>query len=238
MESTLHAAGCPRTRVMIVDDDPLFRSLARAWVEEDARLTLVGEAQNGAEALVLLTGRDVDALLIDLEMPVMDGLAAATRAREIRPDLRIVMLTGAWVDPQQHARIRTVVDELHFKSEILPGSFGDALAVPTREMPYELHLVPQPSPHSPGRPSRPSTAPLLWLRILAGVLPPLLYVASTAFLGKTGAVACILLAAASIPLVAAIERVSNLSPLRRDWSRQAPHGTWPLTNSEGTAHDA
>lgn len=208
MEHSPAAAGSLTTSVMIVDDDPLFRSLARAWVTEDARLLVGAEAQDGAEAVAQLPGSDVDTLLIDLEMPVMDGLAAAIRARELRPDLRIVMLTGASLSGEREAEVRAAVDILLFKGEISAASFCDALAVRPRGMPPRLHLVPQPSPlEEVHYTARPPAAPwLLPLRIVAGILPPLLFASWGVVLGPTGCVACVVLAAASVPLVATVER--------------------------------
>lgn len=81
-------------RVVIADDTPDIRMLLRWSLEPDERFEIVGEAANGAEALALLTDNEVDAILLDLAMPVMDGLQAIPKIKTQSPDTRIVVLSG------------------------------------------------------------------------------------------------------------------------------------------------
>ena len=81
-------------RVVIADDTPDIRMLLRWSLEPDERFEIVGEAANGAEALVLLNENEVDAILLDLAMPVMDGLQAIPRIKSESPHTRIVVLSG------------------------------------------------------------------------------------------------------------------------------------------------
>lgn len=62
-----------RIRTIIVDDEPLTRERVRTLVEQTADLELIGEARNGLEALDLITTLEPDLLLIDVEMPELDG---------------------------------------------------------------------------------------------------------------------------------------------------------------------
>jgi DNA-binding NarL/FixJ family response regulator len=82
-----------RLRVVIADDEATLRSLLRALMRTDHRFDLVGEAGDGREAMALIEELDPDVLLLDLGMPVMDGLEvlAALQGRE-RP--RTIVLTG------------------------------------------------------------------------------------------------------------------------------------------------
>lgn len=89
--STTDGARC---RVVIADDTPDIRRLLRWSIEPDARFEVVGEASNGAEALALVSGNHVDAILLDLAMPVMDGLQAIPRIKLASPGTRIVVLSG------------------------------------------------------------------------------------------------------------------------------------------------
>lgn len=88
---TVEAAPC---RVVIADDTPDIRMLLRYSIEPDDRFEIVGEAANGAEALSLISSLRVDAILLDLAMPVMDGLQAIPRIKIASPSTRIVVLSG------------------------------------------------------------------------------------------------------------------------------------------------
>ncbi len=81
-------------RIVLADDTPLIRSLLRRSFELDPSVAVVGEAANGAEAIdeVCRTGADV--ILLDLAMPVMDGLQAIPEIRRRSPQTRIVVLSG------------------------------------------------------------------------------------------------------------------------------------------------
>ena len=81
-------------RVVIADDTPDIRMLLRWSLEPDDRFEIVGEAANGAEALSLIAENTVDAILLDLAMPVMDGLQAIPKIKDTSPDTRIVVLSG------------------------------------------------------------------------------------------------------------------------------------------------
>lgn len=83
-----------RCRVVIADDTPDIRMLLRWSIEPDDRFEIVGEAANGAEALSLVSSLAVDAILLDLAMPVMDGLQAIPQIKSVSPSTRIVVLSG------------------------------------------------------------------------------------------------------------------------------------------------
>lgn len=80
-------------RVALVDDDPLVRAGLRMILGGDPLLDIVGEAGDGREALMLIAQKDPDVVLMDIRMPIMDGLAA-TRALQDRGDrTRVIVLT-------------------------------------------------------------------------------------------------------------------------------------------------
>ncbi|MFP5021963.1 response regulator [Pseudonocardia phyllosphaerae] len=81
-----------------MDDQPLLASSFAAFLERQPDLTVVGTAGNGEEALALCRSRDVDVVLMDLRMPVLDGVEAtrALAARGERP--RVLVLTTFDVD--------------------------------------------------------------------------------------------------------------------------------------------
>src|SRR5688500_10916387 len=88
------AQGSAPCRVVIADDTPDIRMLLRWSLEPDDRFEIVGEAANGAEAVNLISSQTVDAILLDLAMPVMDGLQAIPRIKDASPSTRIVVLSG------------------------------------------------------------------------------------------------------------------------------------------------
>ncbi len=87
-------SSAPRCRIVIADDTPDIRMLLRWSLEPDERFEIVGEATNGAEAVELIATLDVDAILLDLAMPVMDGLQAIPQIKNASPLTRIIVLSG------------------------------------------------------------------------------------------------------------------------------------------------
>ena len=80
-------------RVFIVDDHTLIRDGLRALLTADPLFEVVGEAGNGQDLLDQLPTVAADVVLLDLNMPVLDGLATTHRLREEYPDLRILLLS-------------------------------------------------------------------------------------------------------------------------------------------------
>ncbi len=80
-------------RVMLVDDQALFRTGLKLLLSASPDITVVGEAANGQEALVLAGTARPDVVLMDLKMPVLDGVAATRRLRVEVPECQIVALT-------------------------------------------------------------------------------------------------------------------------------------------------
>lgn len=81
-------------RILIVDDHPLFRQGVRFYLESIPGLELVGEAENGAAALSFLAIHSVNVILMDLQMPGMDGVETTGRIKEERPDTKVLVLTS------------------------------------------------------------------------------------------------------------------------------------------------
>jgi two-component system, response regulator PdtaR len=84
-------------RVLLVDDNRGFRSELRLLLE-DCGMEVVAEGENGQEAVELATRTEADVVLMDLKMPVMDGLQAARALRDQVPDLPVIILS-AYEDP-------------------------------------------------------------------------------------------------------------------------------------------
>jgi RNA polymerase sigma factor (sigma-70 family) len=80
-------------RILLVDDQSLFREGLRTLLSVQTGFDIVGEAANGEEALRLAATLRPDVVLMDVRMPVLDGVAATRKLRGILPTCRIIMLT-------------------------------------------------------------------------------------------------------------------------------------------------
>lgn len=80
-------------RVLAVDDHPVVRAGIAAMLEYEPDIEVVGEASNGADAVTLFESTRPDVVLMDLQMPRMNGLQAIRAIRDIDGDARIVALT-------------------------------------------------------------------------------------------------------------------------------------------------
>jgi DNA-binding NarL/FixJ family response regulator len=80
-------------RILLVDDQALFREGLRTLLSLQPDLDVVGEAANGEEALRLAASLRPAVVLMDLRMPVLDGVAATRRLRQVHPDCRVIILT-------------------------------------------------------------------------------------------------------------------------------------------------
>lgn len=80
-------------KVLLVDDQLLFREGLRTLLEVQPDINIVGEASNGEEALRLSAANQPDVVLMDLRMPVMDGVTATRRLRDLFPNIHVIVLT-------------------------------------------------------------------------------------------------------------------------------------------------
>ena len=81
-------------RVLVADDVDELRELVRLSLERSGLFRVVAEASNGAEAVELAGRHRPDLCLLDMAMPVMDGLEALPKIREVAPDCTVVVLSG------------------------------------------------------------------------------------------------------------------------------------------------
>jgi len=88
-------------RVMMVDDSAIIRGLYRRLLAQDSEVEVVNDASNGQQAVERLAKQQVDVIVLDIEMPIMDGLTAIPKLLEVQPSVTIVMastLTAANAD--------------------------------------------------------------------------------------------------------------------------------------------
>lgn len=111
-------------RVVIADDDESYAELVAALLHDRPELEVIGIAKDGEEAVQLACWQDADIVLMDIDMPVIDGIVATRLVREVRPRMCVLMLTGA--DPRRVEEARVAgaigyVDKLHAPSELVPA---------------------------------------------------------------------------------------------------------------------
>ncbi|MFJ5516770.1 response regulator [Streptomyces griseoluteus] len=122
------APGAP-TSVLVVDDDAMVRAGLRMILSADRTLTIVAEAAGGAEAVVAATRHRPDIVLMDLQMPEMDGVEATRRVRAAVPSVAVLMLTTFHLDT-------------HVLDALQAGASGYLLKdVAPRELCHAIHLA-------------------------------------------------------------------------------------------------
>jgi len=109
-------------RVLLADDDDAFVESLRPLIEQQPELTVVGAAANGLDAIELADQLAPDAVVIDLHMPLLDGVTAVARLRKDHPSLCLIALTG-----DADATIHRAVQEAGADAVLLKGELVDTL---------------------------------------------------------------------------------------------------------------
>jgi DNA-binding NarL/FixJ family response regulator len=87
-------ADAATTRVLVVDDHQTFAELLAGALDREPDFESVGHASTGSEAVTLTESLTPDVVVMDVELPDMDGFAATERILALRPDVRVVVLTA------------------------------------------------------------------------------------------------------------------------------------------------
>ena len=109
-------------RVLLADDDEDFLASLRPLIDRQPELTVVGAACNGLDAIELTETLQPHAVVIDLHMPLVDGVAAVARLRKDHPQLCLIAFTGD-PDPQLHR----AVSEAGADAVLLKGDLVETL---------------------------------------------------------------------------------------------------------------
>ena len=126
-------------RILIVEDHAVVRQAMRVMLEMEPELSIVGEAQDGEEALQLAEQLQPDMVLMDIRMEGMDGVEAARRLRQDHPDIGTLVLTGFGedavllkaVEAGAHGFLLKDASALEVKDAILRVVEGESLVTPS-----------------------------------------------------------------------------------------------------------
>jgi NarL family two-component system response regulator LiaR len=92
----------PPVRILIADDHQLFAESLGLTLDRDDRVELVGTARNGKEAVRLVHQLRPDVVLMDLHMPVLDGIEATRAVKRLLPDCQVIVLTASLAVEDAH----------------------------------------------------------------------------------------------------------------------------------------
>jgi DNA-binding NarL/FixJ family response regulator len=115
-------------RVLVADDQPLVRSGFRMILDERPDIELVGEAEDGIEAIQLATKLEPEVILMDVRMPRLDGVEATRRLVEAGTRSRIVILTTFDLDEYVYAALQAGASGFLLK-DVRPEALVDAIRV-------------------------------------------------------------------------------------------------------------
>jgi len=116
-------------RVVVADDDAAFVEALVLLVNGQPGLTVAGAAKNGLEAIELVESLEPEAVVIDLHMPLLDGVSAVARLRKDHPNLCLIALTGD-PDTELHDAVREAgADAVLQKGELVETLFDRLQAV-------------------------------------------------------------------------------------------------------------
>ena len=113
-------------RVLIVDDHPFFRDGLRNVLASVEGLSVVGEAKDGAEALDATVNLRPDVVIMDINIPVINGLQATRQIKSAFPFINIIMLTAYDDDEQVYHAIRTGASA-YYPKDVSPESLVQAI---------------------------------------------------------------------------------------------------------------
>jgi DNA-binding NarL/FixJ family response regulator len=115
-----------KIKVLLVDDHAIVRQGLRTFLELQDDIEVVGEAENGAEAVELAQQREPDVVLMDLVMPEMDGIEATRQICAIRPGTKVIALTSFAGDDNVFPAIKAGAAGYQLK-DVSPSDLVDAV---------------------------------------------------------------------------------------------------------------
>ena len=164
-------ATCLKT--LIVDDTITYRTIVRQIVGELPMAEVAGTAKHGQEALDFLKGNAIDIVLLDVEMPVMDGLETLQNIKKLYPRIGVIMISGA----NRHSADITIKALEAGAMDFVPKPDADSMTSNVQALKdelaplFELYLAQQKTPLKPlSVPTPPVSKPILNQRFTFEVL--------------------------------------------------------------------
>ncbi|MGB2952357.1 MAG: response regulator transcription factor [Gaiellaceae bacterium] len=130
-------------RVLLADDDERYLDSLRELIEQQPELTVVGAAKDGLEAIELADELAPDAAVIDLHMPLLDGVTAVARLRIDHPHICLIALTGDEAPALHRAAKEAGADDVMQKSELV-DSLVDRLTASAQDVIASAPTQPEP----------------------------------------------------------------------------------------------
>jgi CheY-like chemotaxis protein len=81
-------------RILVAEDDEDFLAALETVLEADGRFAVAGRARNGREAVEIAGRLQIDAIVMDIEMPELDGVEATRQLQELQPDVPVIAISG------------------------------------------------------------------------------------------------------------------------------------------------
>jgi len=113
-------------KVLIVDDHPVFRDGLRNLLATAEGLRVVGEAEDGAEALEAVASLQPNVVIMDINIPVLNGMQATRQIKSAQPQVNVIMLTAYDDDEQIYHAIRTGASA-YFPKDVSPERLVEAI---------------------------------------------------------------------------------------------------------------
>ncbi len=108
-------------RVLLADDDVTFLTSLRELIERQRELSVVGTATDGLAAIELVDELTPDAAVLDLHMPLLDGVSTVARLRRDHPHLCLIALTGDEAPALHRAVKESGADDVLLKTQLVDG---------------------------------------------------------------------------------------------------------------------
>jgi DNA-binding NarL/FixJ family response regulator len=108
-------------RVLLADDDDGYLEHLRSLIESQRELSVVGTATNGLAAIELVDELAPDAAVLDLHMPLLDGVSACARLRRDHPSLCLIAITGDDAPALHRAARESGADDVLLKNDLVGG---------------------------------------------------------------------------------------------------------------------
>jgi len=131
------ARGPTAIRVLLVDDDETFLASLAELVSRQPELSVAGAVADGIAALDTVDAEEPDAVVIDLHMPLLDGVSTVARLRRDRPNLCLIAITGDDAPALRRAAKEAGADDVLLKQELVDGLVARLKA----------RLAPEPAAH-------------------------------------------------------------------------------------------